>query len=82
MTTDAKPACTLEVINPDDILVISINDKWHRTFTSSAGRYPIKLTIPSEFINIGWNKVTGDYTNVALTGKNDALVDYKLYLEE
>ncbi len=77
----AKPACTLELINPDDILVIGVNNKWFRTFTTSSDRYPIRLEIPSGFINDGWNLITGDYSNVPLVGKNDSNVEYKLLIE-
>ena len=34
----AKPICHLEVINPDDVLVVGVNNKWFRTFTSSSDR--------------------------------------------
>lgn len=77
-----RPQCSIEVLNPDDILVIGINDRWFRTFTSSSHRYPVRLDVPSEFLNDDWNLISADYTNVALLGKNDANVEYKLYLNE
>jgi hypothetical protein len=76
-----KPVCTVEVLNPDDILVLGINNKWFRTFTSSSDRYPIRLRVPAAFLNDGWNLITGDYSNVALVGKNDANVEYKVQLD-
>ena len=82
MTDDTKPRCVLEVVNPDDILVVGINNSWFRSFTSSSDRYPLKLEIPAEFVEVGVNLITGEYTNVAVTGKNDAEVEYKLYLED
>ena len=74
----AKPRCTVEVIDPDDIVVIGVNNKWFRTFTSNSDRYPLRVDVPVEFLNDGWNLITGDYTNVALSGKNDATVEYKV----
>ncbi len=76
-----KPTCILEVVNPDDVLVIGINNKWFRTFTSSSDRYPLKIKIPTLFLNEQWNLITGAYTNVALVGKNDAKVEYKVLLD-
>ncbi len=77
-----KPVCTLEIINPDDILIIGINDKWFRTFTSNTGHFPIKLTIPQEFINDDWNTINGRFTNVALEdAMNTAEVEYKVQLD-
>lgn len=74
-----KPRCILEIIDPDDILIVGVNGRWFRTFTSSSTRYPLEVEVPAEFINDSWNLVSGDYTNVALTGpKNDASVEYKL----
>lgn len=79
----SRPRCVLEVIDPDDILVIGINGRWFKTFTSSSARYPLEVEVPGEFVNDTWNLVTGDYTNVALTGpKNDASVEYKLKVGE
>lgn len=77
----AKPRCTLEIVNPDDVLVVGVNNKWFRTFTSSSDRYPLALDIPPEFLNDGWNLITGSYTNVALVGKNDANVEYRVLLD-
>lgn len=77
-----KPKCTIELINPDDILVLGINNKWFRTFTTSSDRYPVKVEVPAVFLNDGWNLVTGDYTNVPLVGKNDATVEYKVLLDD
>ena len=77
----SKPTCHLEVINPDDVLVVGVNNKWFRTFTSSSDRYPLKLQIPAAFLNDAWNLVSGNYTNVALVGKNEANVEYKIFLE-
>ncbi|RMG09062.1 MAG: hypothetical protein D6731_20575, partial [Planctomycetota bacterium] len=79
--TDRKPTCHLEVVNPDDLLVVGINDRWFRTFTSSSDRYPIRLEIPSEFLVDRWNVITGTYTNVPLVGKNDANVEYRVLLD-
>ena len=76
-----KPKCILEIVNPDDVLVVGVNNKWFRTFTSSSDRYPLKIEIPPLFLNEQWNLVTGAYTNVALVGKNDAKVEYKVLLD-
>lgn len=77
-----KPKCTVEVIDPDDILIIGINERWFRTFTTASDRYPIQIEIPSMFLNDGWNLVTAQYTNVALAGlRNDASVDYRILLD-
>ena len=76
-----KPTCHVEIINPDDILVVGVNNKWFRTFTSSSDRYPIRLEIPAPFLLNGWNLVTANYTNVPLIGKNDSNVEYKVLLD-
>jgi hypothetical protein len=76
------PKCELEVVNPDDVLVMSINQRWFRSFTSNSDRYPLTLEIPPGFLNDGYNLVTGDYTNVALPGeRNDVTVEYKILLD-
>lgn len=73
--------CILEVIDPDDILVVNINNRWFRSFTSNSDRYPLRIEVPREFINEGWNLVTGDYTNIALTtSKNEATVNYRILI--
>ena len=76
-----KTTCHLEVINPDDVLIVGVNNKWFRTFTSSSDRYPLKIEVPAAFLNESWNLVTGAYTNVALVGKNEANVEYKVFLQ-
>jgi hypothetical protein len=78
----SKPKCILELINPDDVLVIGINNKWFRSFTSNSDRFPLKIEIPPLFLNEKWNLITGSYTNVALVGKNDAKVEYKVSLND
>jgi hypothetical protein len=75
-------SCIVEVVNPDDILILSVNDFWHRSFTSSSDRYPVRVHVPPEFVVDGWNVIVGAYTNVALTGKNDANVEYRVFLDE
>ncbi len=76
------PKCELEVVNPDDVLVMSINQRWYRSFTSNSDRYPLTLEIPPHFLNDGYNLVAGDYTNVALPGeRNDVTVEYKILLD-
>jgi hypothetical protein len=75
------PTCTVEIINPDDVLVIGVNDCWYRSFTSSSDRYPIKVEVPAHALRPGWNLVSGAYTNIALVGKNDANVEYKVLLD-
>ena len=82
MNDSQKPKCILEIVNPDDILVVGLNSKWFRTFTSNSGKYPLKLEVPSEFLIPGWNCLSADYTNVALEGKNDAEVEYRLLLDD
>ena len=72
--------CVIEIVNPDDILIVSVNDFWHRSFTSSSDRYPARVHVPPEFVVDGWNTIVGAYTNVALTGKNDANVEYRVLL--
>jgi len=76
-----RPRCELEVVDPDDVLVMSINERWFRTFTSGSDRYPLKMDIPQEFLHDRWNLVHGSYTNVALTGRNDATVEYRILLD-
>lgn len=77
-----KPKCTVEVLDPDDILIIGINDRWFRTFTTASDRYPLQIEVPGLFLNDGWNLVTAQYTNVALAGaRNDASVDYRILLD-
>lgn len=76
------PKCTLEVIDPDDILIIGLNDRWFRTFTSGSDRYPVQIDIPPGFLVDGWNQLAGNYTNVAVAGhKNDCSVEYRLLLD-
>jgi hypothetical protein len=76
-----KPKCILEVVNPDDVLVVGINNKWYRTFTSSSDRYPLKIEIPPLFLNEQWNLISGGYTNDAKHEKNYAKVEYKVLLD-
>lgn len=76
------PRCRLEVLNPDDVLVVGVNDQWFRTFTSNSDRYPLTLEVPPDALREGWNVVAGTYTNIALPGKNDASVEYRLLLED
>ena len=77
-----KPKCEIEVIDPDDVLILSINNRWYRSFTSNSDRYPLRVVVPGEFLNAGWNLIMGNYTNVALPGKNDATVDYRVLLDD
>ena len=76
------PQYVVELLNPDDVLILGVNDRWFRSFTSSSDRYPLRFPIPPEVVNDGWNFITGQYTNVALTGKNDANVEYRVLLGE
>ena len=57
-----KPKCELEIVNPDDILVIGINNKWFRTFTSNSDRYPLKIEIPPLFLNDHWARGTSAWS--------------------
>lgn len=76
------PACQIEVVDPDDVLVLNVNERWHRTFTSSTDRYPLLIDVPAQFLNDGWNLIEGTYTNVAIAGhRNEASVEYKLLLD-
>lgn len=72
----------IELVNPDDVLILGVNDRWFRSFTSSSDRYPLKFQIPPDVMSDHWNYVTGVYTNVALTGKNDANVEYRVLLDD
>jgi hypothetical protein len=87
------PRCRIEVLNPDDVLVLGVNETWFRTFTSSSDRYPLTLEVPPEALRQvervaqrlrrdPWNVVTAAYTNVALAGKNEANVSYRVLLDE
>jgi hypothetical protein len=76
------PRCRIEVLNPDDVLVLGVNETWFRTFTSSSDRYPLTLEVPPEALRDPWNVVTAAYTNVALAGKNEANVSYRVLLDE
>lgn len=85
MTEPARPKlprCRIEVLNPDDLLVLGVNGTWFRTFTSSSDRYPLMLEVPPEALRDPWNVITADYTNVALAGKNEANVNYRVLLDE
>lgn len=76
------PKCTIEVVDPDDVLILNLNDRWHRSFTSSTDRYPLMIDVPPQFLNQGWNMIEGTYTNVAIAGhRNDASVEYKILLD-
>ena len=78
----AAPKCTIEVIDPDDVLVLGLNDRWFRTFTTGSDRYPVQFDIPPGFLVDGWNQVVGNYTNVAVAGhKNDCSVEYRVLLD-
>jgi hypothetical protein len=77
-----KPKCKIEIVSPDDLLVVGINELWFRSFTSSSDRYPLSIDVPPDVLKDGWNTITGSYTNVALPGKNEATVQYKVFLEE
>lgn len=77
-----RPRCRIEVVNPDDVLVLGVNGQWYRTFTSNSDRYPLAIDVPPEALKDAWNVVTGDYTNVALPGKNDANVEYRVLLDD
>lgn len=81
-TPPPRPKVRLEVVNPDDVLALGVNDLWFRTFTSSSDRYPLTIDLPPEALKDGWNVVTAEYTNVALPGKNDANVHYRVLVEE
>lgn len=78
----ARPRCRIEVLNPDDVLVLGVNEQWFRTFTSNSDRYPLAIDVPPEALKDAWNVVTGAYTNVALQGKNDANVEYRVLLDD
>lgn len=78
----AKPRCKLEVVSPDDVLVIGINEVWFRTFTSNSDRYPVTVELPADLVR-DWNVITAAYTNVALSGgKNEANVAYRVLLDD
>ncbi len=77
-----RPRCRIEVLTPDDVLVLGVNEQWFRTFTSNSDRYPLTIDVPPEALKDAWNVVTGDYTNVALSGKNDANVEYRVLLDD
>lgn len=70
------------MLSPDDVLVLGVNEQWFRTFTSNSDRYPLTIDVPAEALKDAWNVVTADYTNVALAGKNDANVEYRVLLDD
>jgi hypothetical protein len=77
-----RPKVKLEVVNPDDVLILGVNDTWYRSFSANSDRYPVAIEVPPDVIKEGWNFVTGAYTNVALPGKNEASVNYKVFLDD